>query len=93
MKVVKQHPDRHIIRSFEKKRKPRHVWTRKENELFINTVKRCGKDYKKLKYALKTKTAEQLTSKMSLLLNQPYCSTICIRNLNLMRFDWLIRSK
>ena len=70
MKVVKQHPDRHIIRSFEKKRKPRHVWTRKENELFINTVKRCGKDYKKLKYALKTKTAEQLTSKMSLLLNQ-----------------------
>ena len=45
MKVDKHHPDRHILRPFEKWPAVRRNWTRKETEVLVEAVNKYGQNY------------------------------------------------
>ena len=61
MKVDKHHPDRHILRLFEKQRTVfRRNWTRKKIEVFVEAVQKHGRNYQRITKALKQRKAIQV---------------------------------
>ena len=64
MKVDKHHPDRHILRPFEKLPAVRRDWTRKETEVLVKAVNKYGQNYEMIANALKDRTAKQVNKKL-----------------------------
>ena len=65
MKENKHHPDRLILRPYEKQRiVGGKDWTRKETEVLVKAVKKHRKNYQMIANALKNRTVTQVKTKM-----------------------------